>query len=83
MAVSFKNLEDMLSGPGDLWGSRFSNKFLTPSTSMFNSGISGTRSPSMRGNSVISSLVKTDEKLLFKTLAFALSSVYLLKNVEY
>ena len=32
MAVSFKNLEDMLSGPGDLRGSRFSNGFLTPST---------------------------------------------------
>ena len=64
----------MLSGPSDLWGSRFSNRFLTPSTSMsVNSGISGTSSPSMRGNSVISSLVKTDEKLLFKTSAFTAS----------
>ena len=30
----------------------------------------------MRGNSVISSFLKTDEKLLFKTSDFALSSVY-------
>jgi len=41
-AVSFKNCEGILSGPDDLCGLRFSNRFFTTSISIFNSGISGT-----------------------------------------
>jgi len=40
--VRNKNCEDILSGPGDLCESKFSNRLFTLSISIFNGGISGT-----------------------------------------
>ena len=76
LAVSFSNLDGILSGPDALCMSKSSKSFWTPIGLMSGVEISGVWDPWIVGSESKSSSVNTDEKCLFKISALSLLSVY-------
>ena len=66
LAVSFSNLDGILSGPDALCMSKSSKSFWTPIGLMSGVEISGVWDPWIVGSKSKSSSVNTDEKCLFK-----------------